>query len=437
MLGKGKCFELLEAALGAGACDQSEMVLYVTDESLTRFAESVIHQNVAERDAMTSVRAVMGKRIGVARGNQLTTEAVRGVASRALELAKVSAPDPKFASLPEPAPLPEVKSYAEATAASTPEDRAAAVRQIVAITEKHGCVASGSLSVETMEVAIGNSLGVRAYAPATRASLVVVVADDQSSGYGEWYGWDIAGLDVRRAAETAVRKCVEGRGAQPLEPGSYPVILEPAAVDDMLGLLSWIGLGANAYQEGRSFMSGRMGERVVGENVTIWDDATDPRNLPIAFDWEGVPKRSLMLIENGVARGIAYDSYTAHKDGVQSTGHAFPAPNTAGPLPVNLFLEAGAHSEDEMIASMERGLLVSRFHYTNIVHEKQTIITGMTRDGTFLIEDGKVARPIQNLRFTQSITDALSNLEMIGRECVMSERAYVPAVKVGAFSFTS
>jgi PmbA protein len=437
MLGKEKCFRLLEAALGACACDQSEMVLYVTDESLTRFAESVIHQNVAERDAMTSVRAVIGKRIGVARGNQLTTEAVRGVASRALDLAKVSAPDAKFVSLPEPAALPEVKSYAEATAASTPEDRAAAVQQIVAITEKQGCVASGSLSAETVEIAIGNSLGIRAYTPATRASLVLVVADDQSSGYGEWHGWDIAELDVQRAAETAVRKCVEGRGAQALDPGGYPVILEPPAVDDMLGLLSWMGFGANAYQEGRSFVSGRMGERVVGENVTIWDDATDPRNLPIAFDWEGVPKRKLMLIENGVARGIAYDSYSAQKDGVQSTGHAFPAPNTMGPLPINLFLAPGNRSEDEMIASMERGLLVTRFHYTNIVHEKQTIITGMTRDGTFLIEDGKIARPIQNLRFTQSIAEALSNVEMIGRECMMSEHAYVPAVRIGKFAFTS
>ena len=284
MFGKDHCLELVEAALAACDSDQAEVILYATDRALTRFADSVIHQNVAEKNAMLSVRAVMGKRIGAARGNQLTVAEARDVARRAQELAAVSAEDPDFVSLAQPQPIPAVPSYAAATAASTPEARAAAVREIVVRAEPEACRASGSLSAETSEVAVGNSLGVRAYAPATQASLVLVAADDESSGYAEWHGLDISHLDPRGAAEVAVHKCVRGRGAQSLPPEAYPVILEPPAVADMLSMLSWMGLGANAYQEGRSFASGRLGEKLMGDNITIWDDGADPRGLAFPFD---------------------------------------------------------------------------------------------------------------------------------------------------------
>jgi predicted Zn-dependent protease len=175
----------------------------------------------------------------------------------------------------------------------------------------------------------------------------------------------------------------------------------------------------------------------MGDNITIWDDATDPRGLATPFDWEGQPKRKITLIENGVARNVVYDSYTANKEGKQNTGHALPAPNTGGPLPLNLFLASGDASADEMIASTQRGILVTRFHYVNIIHEKDTILTGMTRDGTFLIENGKRTKPLKNLRFTQSIVEALSNVETIGKESALAEYAYVPPLKISKFSFTS
>jgi predicted Zn-dependent protease len=184
-------------------------------------------------------------------------------------------------------------------------------------------------------------------------------------------------------------------------------------------------------------MSGRIGEKLVGDNITIWDDATDPRQRAVPFDWEGVAKRKVTMIEKGIARGPVYDSYTAHKEGRTSTGHGFPAPNTWGPAPTHLFLAPGEATLSEMIAATERGLLVTRFHYTNVVHEKQTIFTGMTRDGTFLIENGKVARPVRNLRFTQSILAALSDVEMIGRGGQLTEYAYAPALRIGRFAFTS
>jgi predicted Zn-dependent protease len=437
MLGESGCLELVDAALKACDCDQAEAIIWWQDTALTRFADSVIHQNVAEINAMVSVRAVLGKRIGVARGNQLTADDVRAVARRALELARVAAPDEKFVSLPGPEPYPRVRAYCDATAASTPESRADAIRAIVSIAEKHGCRASGSFSAGKSEVAIGNSLGIRAYTPATEGSLITVAADDDSSGYAEWRGSDLAELEATRVAESAGGKCVDGRGAEAVEPGEYAVVLEPLAVGDMVVMLANMGMGAMAFQEGRSFMSGRIGEKLVGDNITIWDDATDPRQRAVPFDWEGVAKRKVTMIEKGIARGPVYDSYTAHKEGRKSTGHGFPAPNTWGPAPTHLFLAPGEATLSEMIAATERGLLVTRFHYTNVVHEKQTIFTGMTRDGTFLIENGKVVRPVRNLRFTQSILAALSDVEMIGRGGQLTEYAYAPALRIGRFAFTS
>jgi predicted Zn-dependent protease len=437
MRGRAKCLELLDAALKACECDQAEAIIWAQNSALTRFADSVIHQNVAEVNAMVSVRAVLGKRIGVARGNQLSVEEVRSVARRALELARVAAEDKSFVSLPGPEPLPEVYTYSDATAASTPEARAEAIRLITALAEKHGCRASGAYAAEMSEVAIGNSLGIRAYTPATDASLVMVAADDDASGYGEWRGTDVAELNPEAIADIATHKCVESRGAMSIDPGDYTVVLEPLAVGDMLFMLAYMGMGAMAFQEGRSFMSGRLGEKITGDNITISDDATDPRQRAMPFDWEGVAKRKVTIIEHGIARGPVYDSYAGHKEGTKSTGHAFPAPNTFGPAPTHLFLASGEATIGDMIASTERGILVTRFHYTNIVHEKHTIFTGMTRDGTFLIQDGKIAWPVKNLRFTQNILEALANVEMIGREGKLVENAYVPAVKVGRFAFTS
>jgi predicted Zn-dependent protease len=437
MLGETRCLELVAAALKACQSDQAEVIIWSQDTALTRFADSVIHQNVAEVNAMVSVRAVLGKRIGVARGNQLNADDVRSVARRALDLARVAGADEKFVSLPGPEPYPKVQTYSDATAASRPESRAEAIRGIVSIAERHACRASGSHAADKSEIAIGNSLGIHAYTPATDASLITVAADDESSGYAEWRGTDIAQLNTAHLAEIAARKCVDGRGAEAIEPGEYTVVLEPLAVGDMLFMFAFMGMGAMAFQEGRSFMSGRIGEKLAGDNVTIWDDATDPRQRAVPFDWEGVAKRKVTIIENGVARGPVYDSYTAHKEGKKSTGHGFPAPNTWGPAPMHLFLNSGDATVDEMIASTERGLLVTRFHYTNVVHEKQTLFTGMTRDGTFLIDKGKVARPVKNLRFTQSILGALSDVEMIGRAGQLTEYAYVPALKIRRFAFTS
>jgi predicted Zn-dependent protease len=245
----------------------------------------------------------------------------------------------------------------------------------------------------------------------------------------------------------AVDKALRSRNPTKIDPGVYTVILEEEAVAAMLRTLSFLGLGALSVQEKRSFMNSRFGEQITGAKITIWDDGHDSRGLVLPFDFEGVPKQKVTLIENGVAKNVVYDSFTAGREKGDadaprptSTGHSLPAPNTMGPIPVNLFMAPGTASKEEMLASIDRGIWVTRFHYTNPVHPIKTVLTGMTRDGTFLVENGQVVRPLKNLRFTQSILDAFGKAEMLGSELRLDAMGNfgvcAPAAKIHEFSFT-
>ena len=190
-------------------------------------------------------------------------------------------------------------------------------------------------------------------------------------------------------------------------------------------------------------MTGKIGQKITGEKITIWDDGSDPRGIPLPFDFEGVAKEKIVLIENGIAKNVVHDSFTAgREEGATSTGHALSMPNTFGPIPINLFMAPGDATKEEMLASTERGIWVTRFHYTNILHPVKTILTGMTRDGTFLIENGKITKPLKNLRFTQSVLEAFAGAEMLGAELKLVKDEWnpigtcVPAVKIRGFQFT-
>ena len=437
MLGKDRALQLLEETLSRSSADQMEVLIITEGTSVTRFANSMIHQNIAESNAKVSIRSVIGKRIGSASTNRVEPEQVRAAADRSLALARLQTENADFVSLPKPQPLPSVRAFSLTTDGSTPEARAAIVEGIVTMGRQEKCAVSGVLSMESSEIIVGNSLGVRGYHPATTVMLNVIASDETSSGYAHWMGVDVSRLDHKAVAWTAIEKCILGRRPTTAEPGEYEVVLEPPAVADLLSFLAYLGFGANAVQEGRSFMSGKLGSRITGEQISIWDDGQDARGIPLPFDFEGVPKQRVDLIKNGVANAAVYDSYYAGKEGKQSTGHALPAPNTYGPIPINMFLGTGAASRDDLVRSVRRGLLVTRFHYTNIVQPKETVITGMTRDGTFLIENGRLGAAVKNLRFTQSILEALDTAELIGAEAVLADRCVVPAIKLKRFTFTS
>ncbi|MEW6723636.1 MAG: metallopeptidase TldD-related protein [Bacillota bacterium] len=442
MVGRERVLELLERALSASPGDQTEVVFIGHNQNLTRFAENQIHQNVAEKNARLSVRVVVGKKVGVAGTNSLDEEAVRSAVARATEIARWQRDNPRFVSLPAPVPIAgQSEAFYQSTADCSPEERAGMVGMLINRCRREGLRGAGALATGTAELAVANSLGVRAYTAGTTASFSTVVMSEDSSGYADFSSSDIGRFDPEAATERAVAKCLNSRSPVAVEPGEYTVILEEPAVADVLFFLGYLGFGAQALQEGRSFLSGQMGQRVFGENISIWDDGNDPAGMPIPFDFEGIPKQRVILVEQGVAKGVVYDSLTANQEsGRSSTGHALPAPNIFGPIPINLFMAPGNSSLEEMVAGSERGILVTRFHYTNPVHPVKAILTGMTRDGTFLIEDGRITKGLKNLRFTESMLKALNNVEALTAQRKFQGGYFggslVPAIKVSKFTFT-
>ena len=291
-----------------------------------------------------------------------------------------------------------------------------------------------------------NSVGVEAYQKFSDLFLHVIAENEKSSGYASFVARDPDELDVDALAKEAIGK-ISKEEPMELEPGEYEVILEPYAVNELLSFLGYLGFHALAVQEGRSFFCNRFGEKMVDEKVTIYDDGLDAEGLQVPFDFEGVPKKKVTFFDRGVAREVSYDSFTACREGKESTGHGLIAPNTAGPIPINLFMKEGESSLEKMVQSVRKGIYVTRFHYTNVVEPMKAVITGMTRDGTFLVEEGEMKRPIKNLRFTESVLKTLSRVTAISKDrricsegTVYSRRfvtgTVVPAIKVDGFNFS-
>jgi predicted Zn-dependent protease len=336
-----------------------------------------------------------------------------------------------------------VNAFDAFTAAYGPEDRAAQVSIVCRRASEADLVASGAFSTSTDELGVANSHGVLAYHSSTTADIVTVVMSDDSAGYAAERSWHVEDLDISGLGDEAIAKALRSRKPIDLEPGVYTVVLEPYATQDFLTMLGYTGMGALALQEGRSWMDGRIGQQVAAPCISIWDDGLDASGLPLPFDFEGMPKQRVDILKNGVAMGVVYDTATAHKvEGQSSTGHALPPTMAAnmGPMPLNLFMAPGEHTLEEMIGSTQRGLLITRFHYTRPVHPRDAIITGLTRDGTFLIQNGEIAYPVKNLRYTQSYLEALAETESVGVQ-IKSLGGYVgmqraPALKLAAFNFT-
>jgi PmbA protein len=439
--GEGELQRLAREVLGAVEADQAEVLVYGGTSALTRFANNYIHQNVQESDLSVRVRAVLGKKAGVAATDAVTPEGLRAVAERAVSLAKLQQDNEHFTSLPGPQPIASAPGPIAATAEYGAEQRAEVVAQICGAAEQAKLVAAGAFRTGESEVAVANSLGVWAYHADATADINTVVMGETSSGYAEVWTRDVGEIDGAKIAAEAVEKAQRGANPQALEPGKYDVILEEYAVADLMDFFALLSFGSQAYLEKRSFMSGRIGQKVMGENVSIWDDGLSPEGLPAPFDAEGVPRQRVEFVTEGVAKGVAWDTYYGAMGDHPSTGHALPAGETYGAIPTNMFLGTGDATKEEMLASTKRGIWVSRFWYTRTVHPLNVVLTGMTRDGTFLIEDGKIVAPVNNLRFTQSYLEALNNVEAIGRESRMMPHiggaCRVPALKIRGWNFVS
>jgi predicted Zn-dependent protease len=437
MWGKEKTYSFLENLLKKLPFERKEIVLLISSIELTRFANNIIHQNVAEENLSIYIRVGEGKKKVMASISKIDEESINNLIC-SLNLIIKNQPEGEELILPEKKIYPDIKNE---IFIPSPEKRGRIVKDIIRKGESKNLNTYGSIKEEIDELSIINSYGLFAYGTFSYAHGKTMYISDSSSGYQEYAGKDLDSIDFEYLSEIALKKCLEGRNPEDLEPGKYTVILEPLAVAEIMEQVSYFGFSAKAVQEKRSFLSLYQEQRIFSPLVNIYDDGLDPKGIIIPFDFEGVPKKHVDLVKEGVVLGPVYDTETAIKEGKESTGHATLPTDSNGPLPTNLFFLPGDKKLEDLISSLEKGILVTRFHYVNSFLDPINILaTGMTRDGTFLIENGKIKKPVKNLRFTQSFVEALKNIEAVSSENVIVPFLYgfcsVPGLKIKEFNFT-
>ncbi len=415
MLGAQKIHEITDFLLKACEPGQAEVWVEVFDQSLTRFANNTIHQNVNESNASVSLRVSLDGRTGSASANRIDGDALNLLAQEALEAACAMPADPEPLGLAEAQPIQPAQAYDEATAACTPELRAAPVKAVCRQAAEAGLNAAGAFSTSATELAAANSTGLFAYHPYTCAEFQVTAMGADSSGRGQGAGWRMDQVAVEALGNEAIGTALGGRNPQSIPPGEYPVILSPYAVLDLVTSLNAYGVNGLAVVEGRSWMADRRGQQVASPLVSLWDDALDGRGVPLPFDGEGQPRRRVDILRQGVALDAVYDRATGKKAGQPSTGHALPPEERSlGAAACNLFMAPGATGLQDMLDQTDGALLITRFWYTRLVKARDCVMTGMTRDGVFWVEHGEVKYPVKNLRFTQSYVQALADVIAVG-----------------------
>ncbi len=462
MLDRDQANDMFDKLRRLSQADEIELLISGGRSALTRFANNTIHQNVAEEEYHISVRSAFGNRTARASTNRHDDDSLRRVVQSSEALAKMQHPDPDLLPMPTQEEVAAaavdcgdaaVDRYFETTARLTPQDRAQAVAQMVEVAKRHGLVSAGIFSSTEVVEGIFNSKGVHGWYEQTLAEVSVSMLDSSSSGWQKANSPDTTRLDPVRMAEVAAQKAIESRNPRDLPPGKYTVILEPAAVLDIVGFMFW-DFGGSALLEQRSFLNDRIGTQLFGDNITLWDNVYHPLQAGVPFDGEGIRRQRLRLIENGIVQGVTYsrssakrmkESEMAGKVGpVRPTGHGFALPSEIGEAPLNIVFagptEGKSRTTEQMIASTEHGVLVTRLWYIREVDPYEKILTGMTRDGTFLVEQGKVTCGIRNFRFNESLIHMLQSVEAMGepvRSC--GEESFdmvVPPMKVRSFNFT-
>jgi len=430
---------IAEHVLTLSDADETEVEIDATRDALTRFANNTIHQNVAEQIRRVSVRAVLDGRTARATTNKTDDESLGRVVASAVSLARNEPTNPDLLPLLRSQRYKKVPRFFSATAHTTPEDRAHAVARVCKMADKRKQTAAGTFSSGESESALANSKGLWATHRQTRAEFSITMMEENSSGWAKANSPDIRTIDPEALARSASQRAADSREPREIEPGHYTAILPPAAVLDLVGFLFYDFAGT-AVRDKRSCFTGRIGKKVLGENITLWDDAYHPLQSGPAYDGEGLPRQKVLLVDRGIVKNLVYSRATAKKMKAKPTGHGFSLPNEYGEAPMNLVFKGGDESIDDMIQTTERGVLVTRLWYIREVDPYEKILTGMTRDGTFWIEDGRLSAGIRNFRFNQSILEMLSSAEMLGPAVrAAGEESFemvVPAMKIANFHFS-
>lgn len=442
MIGRDDVLKILDKVVSYAKGFELQANLWAEDMSLTRYYRNHIHQNLKRWNQVLTVKVIKGKRAGLASVNLLDDGSLRWAVQSAYENMEIAQEDPELPGLVRPEGIPDLLTYLPSTAGMKPKDRALACGVVIDRAKSTGLSAAGTYSTAVREIAVANTAGVRAYNAGTEAHFRTIVESGDNTGYADRLTRDVRTIDYEKVAGEALERAIRFPDSIDLPPGRYDTVFEEYALADLLRFLGYIAFGADAKQQGRSFMAHRMGEKVMGENITLWDDGLDPRGFALAFDAEGTPKKKVVFIDKGVATGVVYDSRTAAKEGVASTGHSSGAGVRSSPMPRSMFVATGDSTREDLIESTDRGLLVTRFHYTHCPEPSRVVATGTTRDGTFLIEGGKLVARVKNLRFTESMVEAFSRVDGITSESRITRDwwstfdSVLPSLKIKGFNFT-
>ena len=403
--------QLVEEALGCVG-GRADAEVYVTGgpSSLTRFANSFIHQNVAERGATVAVRLAVDGRVASGSTTNLTDRGIQRLVDETIELAMLRPVDDDWPGIAPPSEAPDVDHYDEATADVSPAERAGVVKAFVDAAPEFR--AAGYCETQAPEVVYANTDGHRLYGRYTQASLDGIHQSDTSAGSGHATSSKLADLDGAEVGGLAAQRALDGIAPYDIKPGDYEVVLSPECVATIAIFIGYYGLNAKAHLEGQSFA--KPGEKQFDARLQYVDDITDPRALGVPFDTEGTPKRRIAMIEDGITKSLAYDRRAAKRAGVESTGHGLPGSEVFGTLPDKVFIGGGDDTVESLISEVDRGLYVSTFNYCRVLDPKSLAVTGLTRNGTFMIENGKITGAVTNMRFTQSFVDALAEGQILG-----------------------
>jgi PmbA protein len=438
--------ETAERALAAADADEAEVIVHTEHSGLARFAASEIHQPTLIDNAVVRLRVVRDGRVGSAATNRLGDDGLRDLGRRAAEAAESAHPDESFPGLAPPAEPPEVESYDDETASLTPAELARLAR--AALSENARLGLYGYVTSAVTELAMASTTGLRVAQRSTDASVLVLAGDASASGFASATSRRIAELDPAATARRAVETGERTRDPAEFEPGVVRAVLLADAVAELLDYFAFDAFNGLSLVEERSYLAGRIGEQIADEKVSIADDPLSPQGLPHGFDFEGTPAQRVPLVERGIARGAVWDRTTAARASRESTGHGLPPEyRIYGALPLALSMEPGEATEEELAEAVGDGIWITRLHYLGVVDPRQGIVTGMTRDGTFRIRDGKVAEPLPNLRFTVAVPDVLAEVPALGRVVALVNRsdfygertpqaALVPALATARFTVT-
>ncbi len=419
-----------------------EIIASEDKSELTRFAESYIHQNVAETDLNLTVKVINEDRIGAVQMNSIDDRTISKNIEKAIEVTKITPKLDYHYQLLKPQSYKIKSKYSKDTASFTPLNRAQLVRQLIKEVNKRGYKAAGAFKTEEATLLVANSERVFAFDRGTKVDFNCVITRDNSTAHASFIDSDINNFNINKITDELLKTAFKNVEQIEIEPGVYTVILSPEAVAEILNYAGYTAFNGKMIMEGKSFVCHNQGKKIFPETITVSDDPFDELTMPIPFDLVGYPREKTALIKGGVIKDGVYDHLTALKYNRKCTGNTLPPEYASfGALPFNPVMKEGSNSVEEMISSTKKGIYVSRFHYVNILNPMSIQLTGMTRDGTFLIEDGKLGRAIKNMRFNTSVVDMLKAVDMISKERQIKSGFIGPAVapylRTNNFTFSS